>query len=230
MRLLRLPDVVQALAANAAGEMGMKLSRGISSDANGSLSFLGALTRKPGGWSSRTSIFGSRMAKSTSTSAGAPADMPDDGGTAVLVASGEVSRSSSRMDRPLAAGVGGEATWGTAADAGQMALLTNEGGTGPERGGDCRTRLLHQVLAGRRGRPRLAGVPRHVKCANNRLQLKHASPRRSSLVTHHSASTLSAIQARSATCLYCNRSASSQTAGNEATPFDLQRSLRLGQA
>lgn len=44
LRLPRLPDVVQTLAANAAGEVGMELSRGISSDANASLSSLGALT------------------------------------------------------------------------------------------------------------------------------------------------------------------------------------------
>ena len=37
-RLLCLPYIVQALATDAAGQVGMKLSRGISNSANGSLS------------------------------------------------------------------------------------------------------------------------------------------------------------------------------------------------
>jgi hypothetical protein len=65
-RFLCLPYGVQALATDAAGQVGMKLSRGISNAANGCLSVLGALTRNQGGWSG-TSILGSPLAKAAST-------------------------------------------------------------------------------------------------------------------------------------------------------------------
>jgi hypothetical protein len=47
--LVDAPDVVQALATDAAGKMGMKLSRGVSGAADQSLRCLGGLAPDQGG-------------------------------------------------------------------------------------------------------------------------------------------------------------------------------------